>query len=1295
MAIKRLGAQRFAGLLADVASLPVDADLVGAIFDATDTIQKFVFDGSTWQEFVVGTGEINTGANVGAGAGTIFRDKIGVVLNFKSLIGGDNITVTNNADDITITSTGTSPLTTKGDIYGFSTVDDRVPVGTDGQILSANSVNPIGVEWIDNLGEVFVWSADHDMNGFAALNSVFADFADPTKLLALDLANITTGIVLTLSSGQTTAQDLLIPNITQADTLVTEKLPQILSLKTLDIPTITDFTNAAHDHADAAGGATLLSTDALSDTDDIAYLNTVNTFLNSQTLAGGASPIDLTLIADDATTINQTTYSDTLNASSIFSRSRGSEVAPTQLVDTDILGEIEWLGFSGLVFSPAASIEAQVNGTPTLGVMPTDLVFNVALSGVPEEALRLRNTKSLLLFGELDGGSNKLINVLDPTELQDVATKNYVDANAGITQRQSADPRPDGVFLEQTFDTDTGETHIYNGQQWIYDQQNDEHKIFFANIPRTSFIVLLGDTFASSSQSFINLLESTTSLLGGDLVNVGTVTFSKTGFLNGTNMPFRGYTTAIFNGDIGTSLLTLATESSIEVGTGDLIKGCFIQTDDFGTNYMLQYGDLSGGEPSHGMFFNSSSRLAAWVSLDGINFDNVSAPERFMIHGRTWHHIMYQVKRSNNTLNLFIDGNLVDSTVMTNVGAGNLNSSVGLQVGAGLDGTVFGEYFGQMCLLHEFHGTDAEDVIPLIMAGIRESTLQGVFGLDIYPGERLNNLFGGIPNTGDYMTTVINTSEGIYDLETAFEVALEAGQTIISIDGIDYLHNFHEQFESTFLQVASTVDIPLSGGSHILKVRQVDAQTARYNAITLIKREGKYNEDDECSSGIILGDSMRQYKSRFPDQFEKDSVSWGQEWGFNNDAALNYAGGDHFLKRGNYKITLTAEQISFQETVNVYFGGVKVFDEDNSWTDNGSSNFSKSVYAFLEGGKTQIRYEVPPTPANGGVLMSSIKFEMIDGKADNNFVSIYAGDGDWEDAQGVNSMIGDSTVRFNTRTTQTGSPALNDEFLYTRYFSGGTYVFKLNYYIDTDGGIIDIFLDGDSSNPFVDGLNTNGSVSPNNTISRTLIIPRGNHTVHMKVVGGTSFEIQFMAMLFTQIGVDIDQSEFNSFDGQDGKTVPLASYTSRKSDNSVELFLGDVSADKFTDIIIKGTGKTDASLALQLEVNGLTANYNIFRNDNNAGVLSTATATQANLEILPTALIDSARVFSFDVDGKFDKIDNTFGGNVAGLSQLKGDRIGHWSINNSFGGKLESVIIKTSANNWLKDTKFEILGIRK
>lgn len=44
-----------------------------------------------------------------------------------------------------------SPLEAKGDIYTYSTEDDRLPVGTDGQILSANSATDTGLEWIDNI----------------------------------------------------------------------------------------------------------------------------------------------------------------------------------------------------------------------------------------------------------------------------------------------------------------------------------------------------------------------------------------------------------------------------------------------------------------------------------------------------------------------------------------------------------------------------------------------------------------------------------------------------------------------------------------------------------------------------------------------------------------------------------------------------------------------------------------------------------------------------------------------------------------------------------------------------------------------------------------------------------------------------------------------------------------------------------------------------------------------------------------------------------------------------------------
>jgi hypothetical protein len=47
---------------------------------------------------------------------------------------------------------GGSPLTTKGDLYGFSTVDARIPIGSNNQVLTADSTQALGLKWASPAG---------------------------------------------------------------------------------------------------------------------------------------------------------------------------------------------------------------------------------------------------------------------------------------------------------------------------------------------------------------------------------------------------------------------------------------------------------------------------------------------------------------------------------------------------------------------------------------------------------------------------------------------------------------------------------------------------------------------------------------------------------------------------------------------------------------------------------------------------------------------------------------------------------------------------------------------------------------------------------------------------------------------------------------------------------------------------------------------------------------------------------------------------------------------------------------
>ena len=61
--------------------------------------------------------------------------------------GNDYVLVENNGDLTWEQRASTSPLTTKGDLYGYDTDNARIPVGADGEFLVADSSEALGVKW--------------------------------------------------------------------------------------------------------------------------------------------------------------------------------------------------------------------------------------------------------------------------------------------------------------------------------------------------------------------------------------------------------------------------------------------------------------------------------------------------------------------------------------------------------------------------------------------------------------------------------------------------------------------------------------------------------------------------------------------------------------------------------------------------------------------------------------------------------------------------------------------------------------------------------------------------------------------------------------------------------------------------------------------------------------------------------------------------------------------------------------------------------------------------------------------
>ena len=86
-----------------------------------------------------------------------------------------------------------SPLTTKGDLYTFSTTDARLGVGTNGQVLTADSTAATGIKWASASGGSagLTLIAANDFSGVSSVSRT-ADFTSTYNYYRL-IFNITQG----------------------------------------------------------------------------------------------------------------------------------------------------------------------------------------------------------------------------------------------------------------------------------------------------------------------------------------------------------------------------------------------------------------------------------------------------------------------------------------------------------------------------------------------------------------------------------------------------------------------------------------------------------------------------------------------------------------------------------------------------------------------------------------------------------------------------------------------------------------------------------------------------------------------------------------------------------------------------------------------------------------------------------------------------------------------------------------------------------------------------------------------
>ncbi|WP_374078691.1 tail fiber domain-containing protein [Bdellovibrio bacteriovorus] len=309
---------------------------------------------------------------------------------------------------------GLSPSTTKGDlIVHDGTNDIRLSVGTNGQVLSANSAQASGLQWITptngtvtnvtGTAPIIVAtgsttpaiSISDATTGAKGAVQVGAGIAVSSGTISADPANFPSAVPVSKGgTGATslTANRLLASNGTGSSvTAFNCAVGQLVSFDATGLMICSTFTTGSvfiNSGNSFAGNATLGTNDNYSLGFETNGTTRMTILANGSVGIGTTNP-SVPLEINPGSMMLTRTINDAWGNSLVMQKGRGAVVQ-----NGDELGYAVFKGYDGSAYQLAAGIAAMVDGTPGANDMPGRLMFSTTPDGssTPLERMRITNS---------------------------------------------------------------------------------------------------------------------------------------------------------------------------------------------------------------------------------------------------------------------------------------------------------------------------------------------------------------------------------------------------------------------------------------------------------------------------------------------------------------------------------------------------------------------------------------------------------------------------------------------------------------------------------------------------------------------------------------------------------------------------------------------------------------------------------------------------------------------------------------------------------------------------------------